>query len=335
MKQIYKRITVLLLVFALLTAAAPVDYIATAVDGIVDLNAPCFLTVHPGGSEYADLQEANVVIDLYKVADAVEIEGYNGYDFANCPDFSELDLKDQQDNEAWGKLAQQATMKIYNDRPQPFSSGNPVKSAIIVDPGLYLVIAHGADVEKPITISKDSEGNDIYISSVLTESREFVFTPCLVTMPGLKAGDEWEYEADIKLKPEASYRYGSLEIIKSLNGYVDGKPATFVFQIEAVKDGKSVYSDVVSITLSEDGQCSELIEDIPIGSEVTVTEIYSGVCYNLITDKTQNVVITAEDISSVQFTNSANDLAIDGGGITNKFEYNGSEGDWNWTQISH
>ena len=46
------------------------------VPAAVNVNAPCTVTVVPGGDEYAgDLADADVVVDLYKVADAAREAG--------------------------------------------------------------------------------------------------------------------------------------------------------------------------------------------------------------------------------------------------------------------
>ncbi len=49
----------------------------------VDLDTQCSLTISPGSLEFEDLAEANVVIDLYKVADAVPVDALSYLDNHN------------------------------------------------------------------------------------------------------------------------------------------------------------------------------------------------------------------------------------------------------------
>ena len=70
-----------------------------------------------------------------------------------------------------------------------------------------------------------------------------------------------------------------------------------------------------------------------MGAHVTVTEIYSGAVYNLVTADTQTAVIPANDVVSVAFTNDYNNTNKGGGAVTNQFDY-GEDNNWGWTQIS-
>ena len=66
--------------------------------------------------------------------------------------------------------------------------------------------------------------------------------------------DSWVYDVETQLKPDPAPRYGDLEIIKTLSSYNQTfGPAFFVFSVEAERNGKNVYSDVVSINFTEPG----------------------------------------------------------------------------------
>ena len=58
----------------------------------------------------------------------------------------------------------------------------------------------------------------------------------------------------VTLKPERSERYGSLEIVKTLQTYETKDPATCVLQVEATlgegESAQKVYSDVVSLSFT-------------------------------------------------------------------------------------
>lgn len=144
---------------------------------------------------------------------------------------------------------------------------------------------------------------------------------------------DWLYDVSVTLKPERDVRYGDLEIVKTLQSYETDDPATFVFQVEAVLNGQNVYSNVVTISFTEAGQKSVVIEDLPVGAEVTVKEVYTGAVYTVVTADTQTAVIPANDVVSVAFTNGYDNTDRDGGVVINQFDYNADSG-WGWTKVT-
>ena len=159
--------------------------------------------------------------------------------------------------------------------------------------------------------------------------------------------DEWVYELTgskaLGLKPQKTDRYGDLKIVKNLNVYnetIDG--ATFVFQVEATKtdidtqETKTVYSNVVAIDFNAPGQKEVIIQDIPAGADVTVTEIYTGASYKLTSDVAKTTVIIADGEdgapATVDFSNTYDYRLNGGNGVVNSFIYNqDAEGNATWT----
>ena len=75
----------------------------------LDLTKDCSLTVSPGGEETAELlAEADVVVDLYKVAEVTAGSGADAYGFELLGDYGSLTIGDDMDNEAWRGVAQEA-----------------------------------------------------------------------------------------------------------------------------------------------------------------------------------------------------------------------------------
>ena len=122
-----------------------------------------------------------------------------------------------------------------------------------------------------------------------------------------------------------------------------GSPATFVFTVEAVLHDNIVYSNAVSMTFDGPGIQSELIADrIPVGAQVTVTEVYSGAAYQVAAGsaQVQTVTMANADAGSADFANIASFQNVydgsgrEGAAITNHFEYmdDGEGLIWNWTQ---
>lgn len=128
--------------------------------------------------------------------------------------------------------------------------------------------------------------------------------------------------------------FGNLEISKTLTSYNTSlKEVTFVFQVEAVNaKGKTVYSNVVSTTHSAAGTKKVVIEDLPEGATVTVTEIYGGASYEATGSKEVKVQIVGGDTVSAEFTNTYDDKLVPGYGVTNHFELD-ENNDWQWSQL--
>lgn len=161
--------------------------------------------------------------------------------------------------------------------------------------------------DEEILLERDKWGMYlVWAKPFVTNQYEYSFLPYLVSVPdnayhrnnaeGLDTSvdtdsDEWLYQVTVGLKPSRKLRYLNLEIVKSLENYneASGK-AMFAFQVDARKDlnedGKIeehelVYSDVFGLDFSQSGQKRVLVKKIPVGSVVTVREIYSGSSYKL------------------------------------------------------
>lgn len=118
---------------------------------------------------------------------------------------------------------------------------------------------------------------------------------------------------------------GSVRIIKTLTHYNQFLgDACFVFDVEAKLDGNIIYSDVIAMNFSEAGPRSYEIDHLPIGTEVTVTEVYSGHSYELEEgcQKSQTVKIdTINTEKEIEFTNTYNNKLIAGKSLVNHYTY--------------
>lgn len=228
-----------------------------------------------------------------------------------------------------------------------------------LDAGLYLLIARGEGltIDEYVTqlpeAQEEESGTERQEGSIATVAYtdEYIYTflPELVALPNKEAGPgnlagsadggEWLYDFAIFMKPGREPRFGSLEIVKSLRTYetvedadhpedeeggteLDAQRATFVFDVEATLRGRTVYSNVMSLTFDRPGEKRILIENkIPVGAEVTVTEVYSGASYTMTAaDWTTPNVISATELASVTFTNDYNRSHNSGHGIINHFQ---------------
>lgn len=324
----------------------------------------CSLEVTLGTDE--DLAKENVVIDLYKVADAEAVSGYDTYTlkptgvYANVESIkTSLGDMTKLANEDYKAMAQAAAAYTFQTSGVSVAKtvdGSQAGSEISrLDSGLYLLVARGADMDKPVdyvTTVTDEEGQETLATIAYSDTYTYTFAPELIALPSKPANadgdvmtsnpEDWLYDLSVTLKSERTLRFGDLEIRKNLPTYAADEPSTFLFRVNAYKDnpdGQLLYSAVHAIPFSDAGTNSITIKGvIPVGAYVEVTEEYSGPAYRVQGDATQTVTIPASDegdFASVTFTNIyQGGTTTSGGAITNHFEYNAEGGNagWNWTQ---
>lgn len=331
----------------------------------VELGEACSLTVEvePKEMDGGTQEMPDVALDLYKVADAVSMEGQDAYTYGVIPGAGEiyagLAFNEADSREGWQELAQQAASVAFGAGSKPDVTVDTVENDRLtttgLTAGLYLMVARGRNLtpEEYIVRRAEEEGAERIATIAYSDSYVFSYMPQLVSLPTKEADEEgnilssnpgeWIYDATALLKPELEDRYAALRIDKELLSYHTGEPATFVFQIEATLDGETVYSDVVSMVFSGAGSQSALIPDkIPVGAEVTVTEVYSGVSYRVAAGSQAVQNITMNNIAPenpdfsnvVAFRNEYDGSGRNGSSITNHFEYtdDGAGLVWNWTQ---
>ena len=231
----------------------------------VDLDQNCSLKVNPGNSLVADdISTAKVVIDLYRVADAIPVKGFDTYDWQMTDPFSSITIDKKIDNEGWKKLAQQAADIVLGTAPAGKTEWDPSASTGAIDAslkitdkdpeqpitdipaGLYLIVARGSNItEYAGTVTDEATGTTGTVTIAKSRGFKYSFSPELVSMP-TKAADEttgiintanpgpWIYfaedGAEVTLKPLQEVNLGSLKIIKNLEDYA---------QREKTSDGES------------------------------------------------------------------------------------------------
>lgn len=290
-----------------------VGYSAVTAVGGIDFSKDGSLTLEISqDSEYAaDLSGTSLYADVYLAATANANGSYTAQDGFEEIDFTAL-LKGDAD---WDEAAQEAEtyvsdMDAYGEITLTGGSGRLDG----LTAGIYLVIVENANT-------------DLYTYSAQTF---FVAVP-----EEDSENNGWQYDVTATLKMERSARYGGLQIIKTLSSYNTAfGDVTCVFTVEGTDaSGNTVYSDVVSVTHSAAGTKEVLIEGIPAGTTVTVTEVYSGAAYELQTEAEQTAVIAADEIVSVSFENAYDEKLLSGYGVTNHFDYDEDEG-WLWSQLT-
>lgn len=278
------------------------------------------------------------LVDLYLVADVKWYNNSDGYYYELCSPYNnKIKIDKDMTAEKWRTLSQQAAEIALadNNGDSPVKAGAKINEKIDVPAGLYLLIVRGTDPEEYITKNKDGD----IVTQAYSGEYIYTFLPELVSIPS-KAPDangvintanpgDWIYDMEVYLKPERSARYGNLKITKTLDRYnTSNGPTTFVFDIEAELNGKIVYSNVVSMVFDDSGTNELVVENIPVGAKVTVTEVYSGACYKLTSSEKLEVTISADlkDPATVSFENDYDERTNGGHGVTNHFTYKAEEG---------
>ena len=212
----------------------------------------------------------------------------------------------------------------------------------IVNPAL--VATEGMSTNDVITIdrskadlgSKEIEnGAGIYLYKPLAISDKryaYTFTSYVVFAPTSTfiqsgAGDDtWNYESTFTLKAEEEPLYGSLDITKTLDTFNTSLgTAAFVYKVTAVRDEETVFSNVYTIDMYGPETRTRTIHNIPADSTVTVTEVYTGASYMLVSEASKEAYIVADELeeerAEVTFENDYdNRLNVGGISAENIFE---------------
>lgn len=284
-----------------------------------------------------DLQEADIVMDLYRVAGMERISGSTGYTFEPLEPYS-LEIDPETDGETWRQLAQTAAETALLGSgplsPDAFTAAGQKLEELPL--GLYLVIPHTRDDQDYVRQIPVENGETRIVAQVKTAEHSYRFLPELVALPGEPVeGSEdgaWNYDVEVNLKPEMDTGFGSVEIIKTLLQYESSRPATFVFEITGVKDGEVVYDNFVSLTFTAPGQQSTLVERVPVGTLIEVKEVDSGTSYKLVSSSApESNLLKADETLQFTFENDYTGGGGGGHGIRNHFSYNAEVGEWQWS----
>lgn len=283
----------------------------------VNVEAACSLVIDADDSA-VELATTEVTVNLYKVANISALGDISAVDGLNL-DFVSLNHVDDTAAE-WKKLAAEAKALVDAGSVTLAATGKTANGQLTfadLAVGLYLVDAQPAD----------------------SDYNHYEFTPYLVSLPnnysydGSGGADAWVYNVTVGLKTEKSDRFGDLKITKFLDVYnATQGGAYFVFQVEGTKTDadtqavRVVYSDVVAVKFDAPGEKSIVLEDIPAGAVVTVTEIYTGANYEVVADGSKDVTIVAETENTAAFANTHNGGLNGGTGLVNTFTY--EDGEW-------
>ena len=225
-----------------------------------------------------------------------------------------------------------------------------------LDAGLYLLIIRGTGLttkdDNPetdyVVKTEQASGEDgaektvTYATRVVTDDYEYLYRPQLLTVP-TKVSEEnvqqyntaygnWVNSLTIYAKPTREANNGDLKIIKNVSN-PGPDPVDFVFEVTWKDKSNNDVTKVVTMTFKGDTRKEyTLVNTVPIGTKVTVTEVHSGIGYTAVTGP-QTVTIEAtpapagsEPAAVPNVVEFSNDHTGPGGGhgILNRFTADGS-----------
>ena len=220
MKSRWKRSLTSLVLAACVILAWPLYSNAAPAPGDpVDVNEKCSLTVTPGPKEVMeDLINANLVFDLYKVAD----KNYDTYEYTALPDYAAVEGLAQSHEELvqmksedWRALAENVAVRTFEGNVKPVEAAvttaadGKLATERTLESGLYLLIARTASLTDPadyLTTMTDEDGTVKHVTRGYTSFYEYSFLPELISLPGKSNVDselggiatsspgDWEYD---------------------------------------------------------------------------------------------------------------------------------------------
>ena len=336
-----KRGAVLALALALILAAGvPV---LSSRSMALDLDSDCHLTVNVSPQYSEDLNAGDVKIDVYRIADVQPVNGQETYNWVFREAFSPLVPNKPLTQDVFDDLADAFADKILVQGASTEMISGVAGAPITMKAGMYLVVPHGNMANYINTAS----------GKVRTLARsanyEYTFRPQLISLPTKEADASgvrntadsygaFVNDMVIDLKATRDVYMGSLDIVKTVDRFEvregETRDATFIFQVIAELNGEKVYDNVVALVFDAAGtKTYHLVDKIPVGATVTVSEIYSGAAYDVVSEASKTTVITAGDVASVSFENDYNDENHNGGSVINHFENKGTQdADWEFTK---
>ena len=254
--------------------------------------------------------------------------------------------------QAFAGIVLESRPEIQPSTTKSTLDGQTMISVSGLNAGLYLLIIRGSDLSTKddnsqtgyVKKTEQASGEDgaektvTYATRVVTDDYEYLYRPQLLTVP-TKVSEEhvqqyntaygnWVNSLTIYAKPTREANNGDLKIIKNVNN-PGPDPVDFVFEVTWKDKSNNDVTKVVTMTFKGDTRKEyTLVNTVPIGTAVTVTEVHSGIGYTAVTGP-QTVTIQAPAAATadgetaavrnvVEFTN---DHTGPGGGhgILNRF----------------
>ncbi len=331
------------------------DLAAASIQADLYLLAPATAAGTDDSYTYAVPKAGAVFHDLLKTL----TEELNGADTPEAPP-AEKDVFDQFEHYAqdFAKIVLDSSYTSGPTKSEANVSDHTTITVSGLEAGLYLLIIRGQELtekdssdhpEKVYVKKTDQASSDensaattLFTTRVLTEDYEYLYRPQLLTVP-TKVSEEnvqqyntaygsWVNSLTIYAKPTREANNGDLKIIKNVSN-PGPDPVNFVFEVTWKDKSNNDVTKVVTMTFKGDTRKEyTLVNTVPIGTKVTVTEVHSGIGYTAVTGP-QTVTIKAtptpagsEPAAVPNVVEFSNDHSGPGGGhgILNRFTPDGS-----------
>lgn len=289
----------------------------------VDVNKNCSLEISISSHSYAeDLSKNNVKVDLYRVASVSQSGNYTGLDVFKNIDWSTVKYDATQSAKTWKQRANEAS-KVVKDASPAYSTtlkgGNAKVTGI--QTGLYLIV----------------------VNDMNSEYYSYKFTPYLVSLPNnyyySTGNDTWYYDLtgsrSVGIKADRELRDSAIEITKNLvsQNTTLTSNATFVYQVDIQTIEGKQETRFITLNFDEAKEKSIKVTDIPAGSTVKVTEVYTGAGYEIVGDSSVELgplqaIEDHQDLARASFENKASNEIHGGYGIVNNYKYSKEDQDY-------
>ncbi len=335
-KQKRGRVIGALILTASLCISGMIPVLSSYAVNTVNINEKCTLVVT---TENDELKNAEIALKLYRVANMKEDGTVEKLEKGA---FSGVDVSVYKSDATTDEL--KALAEEFKKAAEP---GEAVEQEAVPKPDKSFTME-----EEKAEIKVEGLQTGLYLllaDTVSYGTYEYQFSPILITLPTTEeVKDPYDkdhklynlvYDAKATLKPEKVDLFAQLRITKKLEDYridvdADGSPvpellpASFIFEIKAEKEGKIVYSNVTSLKYDPEagwnaGSASTVLEKIPAGADVTVTEVYSGASYEMVAGTTVKTTEYDEGgkIKEESDRSSGNEPIITSIGAYPKYEY--------------
>ena len=318
-----------------------------------DEKEKCDITINLPKEDVVEGDKLDLVIDVYKVASAEPVKGYDTFALEATKDFASLqkdldDLVDPKGKVTEDEFAQSAIKLVQKNKIAVTTSGELGKKIEGLASGLYLVLAHGKGLADPFDTVQDT-----VVTVADSTKYKYSFKPLLVTLPtkdgALKNGvldadktvltsddGDWVYSFTAELKPSMEPNRTYFTITKDLDSYELRQTTVFVFKVNYKEIDGTTVSIVKQMVFSSAGIQTLRFDNIPVGTDVIVTELYSGANYDPVphTGQTLNADGTVTDtslkniqippvesvVNNVTFENDYDNTDKGGGSLENSFK---------------
>lgn len=314
--------------------------------------------------------EGDLVLDLYSIADIVwdgtgekdttgkkQTSYYlqTAEDSAFKADFNDLNVGVDKETQQYrgdidiDALANTAAGIVFGGESKTINAAYPglaLNTEYDLDAGLYLAIVHSGDLEEADYEEYLDVEESNYTSHAYSYDKTYTFKPLLVFVYGDNAAAidlSKKDEDEVLIKYSIDDRFGQLQIIKFVSVYGGKKTnTTLIFSVKGYdKNDNLVYDKILTLALNKGGEYDPIVlDDIPVGTRVVVTEDYSGASYELVSKEGDEQTIepfNEKELQIARFENKYNDIPFSGYGVTNTFTYEEkvveeqTKGSWTWT----